>query len=247
VQDDDDMNVELPSEEPPDNIGNIPLSDGKGQVNLFRLLCRFAAIQSKVYKRLYSARASKQSHGELLSTIGELDKELEEWKESIPIDYRPEYEIKVTHTPLVLPVVILHFAYYNCLTTVHRMSVHHGYWTSRLSNYAIQGLNARPLNPRVFSSANLCVTAARASINLIKYIPQGDFACVWYVFMPCPSDLYSHCISLMPILQVDRVLSSICACYPVCQYSSESPGCPRTFRYQVDGLGGQFSFPACFR
>jgi hypothetical protein len=25
------------------------------------------------------------------------------------------------------------------------------------------------------------VTAARASINLIRYIPQGGFACVWWV------------------------------------------------------------------
>lgn len=173
------MNVELPSEEPPDNIGNIPLSDGQGKVNLFRVMCRFAIIQSRVYKKLYSARAAKQSDGELLNTIGELDKELEEWKESIPVDYRPEHEIKATHTPLIVHVVILHFAYHNCLTTIHRMAVHHGYWTSRLSNYAIQGLNARPLNPRVFSSANLCVSAARASVNLIKYIPHGDFACVW--------------------------------------------------------------------
>ncbi|KAL5343357.1 fungal-specific transcription factor domain-containing protein [Aspergillus crustosus] len=181
VQDDDDMNVELPSEDPPDNIGNVPLFDGKGKFNLFRALCQFSIIESKVYKRLYSARASRQSDGELLNTIGDLDRELEEWKDSIPIDFRPEHEIKTAHTPLILHVVVLHFAYYNCLTTIHRMSVHHGYWTSRLSNYAIQGLNARPLNPRVFLSAVLCVTAARASINLIKYIPQGDFACVWLI------------------------------------------------------------------
>ncbi|KAJ5773432.1 Fungal specific transcription factor [Penicillium paradoxum] len=181
VQDDDDMNVDLPSEDPPDNVGNVPLSDGRSKFNLFRSLCEFATIESRVYKRLYSAKASKQSDGELLNTIGELDKELEDWKESIPIDFRPEYEIQATHTPLIIHVVVLHFAYYNCLTTIHRMSVHHGYWTSRLSNYAIQGLNARPLNPRVFLSAVLCVTAARASINLIKYIPQGDFACVWLI------------------------------------------------------------------
>ncbi|KAH3447608.1 hypothetical protein KXV91_001854 [Aspergillus fumigatus] len=181
VQDDDDMNVELPSDDPPDNIGNVPLSDGRSKFNLFRSMCRFATIESKVYKRLYSAKASKQSDGELLNTIGELDKELEDWKDSIPLDFRPEHEIKASHTPLILHVVVLHFAYYNCLTTIHRMSVHHGYWTSRLSNYAIQGLNARPLNPRVFLSAVLCVTAARASINLIKYIPQGDFACVWLI------------------------------------------------------------------
>lgn len=181
IQDDDDMNVDLPSEDPPDNIGNIPLADGKGKVNLFRLLCTFACIESKVYKQLYSVKASKQSDGELLNTIGELDRELEAWKDGIPIDFRPEHEIKASHTPLILHVVVLHFAYYNCLTTIHRMSVHHGYWTSRLSNFAIQGLNARPLNPRVFSSAALCVQAARASIHLIKYIPKGDYACVWLI------------------------------------------------------------------
>ena len=173
------MNVELPTVDPVDNIGNIPLADGKGKANLFRFMCTFAVIESKVYKQLYSTKASKQSDGALLNTIGELDKELEEWKDSIPLDFRPEHEIKVSHTPLVLHVVVLHFAYYNCLTTIHRMSVHHGYWTSRLSNYAIQGLNARPLNPRVFSSAALCVQAARASIHLIRYIPKGDYSCVW--------------------------------------------------------------------
>lgn len=175
------MNVELPSEDPPDNIGNIPLADGKGKLNLFRLMCTFAIIESKVYKQLYSVKASKQTDGELLNTIGELDKELEQWKDSIPLDFRPEHEIKATHTPLILHVVVLHFGYYNCLTTIHRMSVHHGYWTSRLSNFAIQGLNARPLNPRVFMSAQLCVQAARASIHLLKYIPKGDSSCVWMV------------------------------------------------------------------
>lgn len=179
AQDDDDMNVELPTENPNDNIGNIPLADGKGNTNLFRLMCTFAIIESKVYRQLYSSKASKQSDGTLLNTIGELDKELEDWKEGIPLDFRPEHEIKASHTPLVLHIVVLHFAYYNCLTTIHRMSVHHGYWTSRLSNYAIQGLNARPLNPRVFSSAALCVQAARASIHLLKYVPEGDYSCVW--------------------------------------------------------------------
>lgn len=175
------MNVELPSEDPPDNIGNIPLADGRGKMNLFRLMCTFSIIQSHVYKRLYSVKATKQTDGELLNTIGELDKELETWKDEIPLEYRPEHDIKASHTPLILHVAVLHLGYYNCLTTIHRMSVHHGYWTSRLSNFAIQGLNARPLNPRVFMSAQLCVQAARASIHLLKYIPKGDQSCVWLI------------------------------------------------------------------
>ncbi|EGO60518.1 hypothetical protein NEUTE1DRAFT_56998 [Neurospora tetrasperma FGSC 2508] len=181
AQDDDDMNVDLPDEDPADGIGNIPLADGKGKMNLFRKMVEISIVESKVYKRLYATKATKQSDGELLNTIGELDQELEDWKDSIPIDFRPEHEIKASHTPLILHVVMLHFTYYNCLTTIHRMSIHHGYWTSRLSNFAIQGLNARPLNPRIFSSAALCTSAARASISLLKYIPQGDFSCVWMV------------------------------------------------------------------
>ncbi|KAK3326530.1 fungal-specific transcription factor domain-containing protein [Apodospora peruviana] len=181
AQDDDDMNVDLPDADPEDNIGNIPLADGKGKMNLFRVMCELAIVESKVYNKLYSTKAAKQSDGELLNTIGELDQALEDWKDSIPIDFRPEHEIKASHTPLILHIVMLHLNYYNCLTTIHRMSIHHGYWTSRLSNYAIQGLNTRPLNPRVFSSAALCTSAARASISLLKYIPQGDFSCVWMV------------------------------------------------------------------
>lgn len=181
AQDDDDMNVELPDADPADNIGNIPLADGKGKMNLFRVMAEFTTIESEVYKRLYSVQASKQSEGELLTTIGELDAKLEEWKDKIPIDFRPEHEIKASHTPLILHVVVLHLTYYNCLTTVHRMSIHRGYWTSRLSNYAIQGMNARPLNPRVFSSAAICTQAARSSVALLKYVPQGDFSCVWLI------------------------------------------------------------------
>ncbi|KAK1760690.1 6c6d08f8-8b27-48d1-a5e9-ee3a8a61eadc [Echria macrotheca] len=181
AQDDDDMNVELPDADPVDGIGNIPLADGKGKMNLFRVMCELSLIESKVYKRLYATKATKQADGEILNIIGELDQELDDWKDSIPIDFRPEHEIKASHTPLILHIVMLHFTYYNCLTTIHRMSIHHGYWTSRLSNYAIQGLNAKPLNPRVFSSAALCTSAARASISLLKYIPQGDFSCVWMV------------------------------------------------------------------
>ncbi|RFU75153.1 fungal specific transcription factor [Trichoderma arundinaceum] len=181
AQDDDDMNVELPDADPEDNIGNIPLADGKGKMNLFRVMCEFAVIESNVYKRLYAAKAAKQSDGELLATIGELDQELEEWKDRIPIDFRPEHEIRASHTPLILHIVMVHFTYYNCLTTIHRMSIHHGFWTSRLANYAISGQNVRPLNPRVFSSAMLSTAAARASISLLKYIPQGDFSCVWLI------------------------------------------------------------------
>ncbi|KAK5136365.1 hypothetical protein LTR08_003491 [Meristemomyces frigidus] len=242
VLDDDDMNVELPAEEPGDGVGVIVVGEGGGcddgdknnnnnnnnnatdrttttgnatatananatktspenapprppprkTLNLFRLNATFAQIQSRVYKNLYSVAASRQSDGSLLATIGDLDAQLEAWKDAIPAPYRPDTSTNLqpagsnmsgnmSGTPLLLHVVVLHFAYYNCLTTIHRMSVHHGYWTGRLSEYAIMGLNARPLNPRVFMSAALCVNAARTSIGLVRFIPRGDYACVWLI------------------------------------------------------------------
>ncbi|OCK74350.1 hypothetical protein K432DRAFT_469977 [Lepidopterella palustris CBS 459.81] len=181
IQDDDDMDLELPSKDPEDKLGNISLPDGQGKINIFRLMAEFSLIEARVHKELYSAKASKQSDEELLITIGELDRQLEEWKESIPIDFQPEYEIKVADTSLSLHIIILHFAYYNCLNAIHRKSVHHSYWTSRSSNFISQGLDAALLGPRVFASAALCSFAARASIRLIRYIPVRYLGFVWCV------------------------------------------------------------------
>lgn len=181
AQDDNDWNVDLPSEDPEDGVGNIPLPDGKGKTNLFRKMCEFSVISSKVYNRLYSVRASKQPDGELLNTIGELDHELQQWKDSIPVEIRPDHDLNVLQPPLIIHLAVVHFAYYNCLTTIHRRSILHGYWTSRLAQYAIEGRNVQPLNHRVFSSAALCVSAARMSVALLKYIPQGDYSCVWLI------------------------------------------------------------------
>ncbi|KAF3937080.1 hypothetical protein ABW19_dt0206857 [Dactylella cylindrospora] len=179
---DDDINVDLPEEDAFDGLGMIELTGGRGKVNLFRRNCTFAKLQSKVYMQLYSAKAAKQSDGELLNTIGNLDRELEEWRDSIPLEFRPEHEIAPIYMDKALPLVIMHFGYFNCLATIHRMSIAHSYWTNRLAQYAVSGLSTRPLNPRVFSSAALSVSAARSSIHLLKYVNQNDSNCVWLVF-----------------------------------------------------------------
>ncbi|KAF8251868.1 hypothetical protein K440DRAFT_647294 [Wilcoxina mikolae CBS 423.85] len=179
---DDDCNVELPDEHALDGIGEFPLNNSKAKFNLFRCMVNFAMIESKVYMQLYSAKASKQSDGELLNTIGDLDRELEEWKDSVPAEFSPDSDLSsIGHSEKFMHFMLVHFTYYNCLTTVHRMSIHHGYWTSRLSNYALAGLSAKPLNPRVFASAGICVSAARATINLTKRLDTKDYPYIWLI------------------------------------------------------------------
>ncbi|KAF2860818.1 hypothetical protein K470DRAFT_203499, partial [Piedraia hortae CBS 480.64] len=178
AQHDDDMNISLPSENPSDNIGNVRvMNGGQPTVNLFHMMCRFAQIQSRVYNHLYSVKASKQSDTEQLNFIGELDAQLEEWKDSIPLDFRPGSPINATYGPLVLHVAMIHFSYYSCLTTIHRTSIHHGHLTKRLSAYGAQEHH----NQRVFKGASLCVDAARSTITLLDYVPEGDISCVWMI------------------------------------------------------------------
>ncbi|KAK9378666.1 fungal-specific transcription factor domain-containing protein [Kockiozyma suomiensis] len=157
----------------------VPTDDQKSIVptELFMSLIRFSRIQSKTYSRLYSAAASQLSQSELLDAIGELDKELLEWRDSMPLRYRPDHEI-IEHDPRKLVhFLYIHLTYYNCLTAIHRMSLHHPAWRREMSS------SAREIhrNPRVLASAALCVQAARASIYLLKYFDNAEHSCGWMV------------------------------------------------------------------
>ncbi|KAK9387692.1 fungal-specific transcription factor domain-containing protein [Lipomyces mesembrius] len=163
--------------------------------SIFSYMIRFSQIQSRTYTRLYSAAASRVSETELLDTIGELDKELLEWRDSMPLQYRPDHEIVEQDPRLLVHVVYMHFAYYNCLTAIHRMSIHHPTWR-RPRRGAVTPSSA-PRNPRVFASAALCVQAARATIYLLKYFDNLQKSCGWLVVYYTLSSLvtlFANCL-----------------------------------------------------
>ncbi|KAH8701524.1 fungal-specific transcription factor domain-containing protein [Talaromyces proteolyticus] len=181
MQDSDDMNIELPSENPEDGLGQIPLPSGNGKANIFRAMAEFARIDARVHKQLYSRQSLKQSSEELLIRITDLDNLLEEWKENIPIDFQPDYDIKVeSPTALSLHIIVLHFLYFHCSNNIHRTSIRHSSWLNR-SSHGIQGAGIGTLNSRVFQSVSLSISAARSSIRLIRYIPIQDHGFVWRV------------------------------------------------------------------
>ncbi|KAK5306061.1 hypothetical protein LTR99_001751 [Exophiala xenobiotica] len=177
IQDEDDMNIELPSENPQDDLGIVTLPGGQGRLNMFRAMAEVATIQARIHKRLYSASAANQSDEQLMATITELDRQLEQWKEGIPVDLdQPDSEIRTAYTPHGLHLIVLHFSYYNCLHTIHRTSIQHSYWAGRQNIF-----ESVPLNPQVFQSAAQCSHSARASIRMLKYIPVQDMGFVWRV------------------------------------------------------------------
>ena len=169
-QDDDDTDIQLPAE--------LPNGPSSGLSNLFRAMCALAKIEGQVYKRLYSVKASRQSVGEIVKVVNQLDQELGDWRQSVPQEYKPESEIKISDDVLRQHVVNFHLAYYHCLAAIHRKVVQHGHWLSRLDPLMEDADNEKT-RQHIFSSAILCVSAARAAINLIRFIPQGNLACIW--------------------------------------------------------------------
>jgi hypothetical protein len=158
AQDDDDMDVDLPSEE----ISDLSLdSNCASKTNFFNCRIGLAIIQGQVYKRFYSAKAEQQSEAEQLLEVHQLDACLAAWRSSAPIVF--EEDVLTTLQPPicveVLHKVILRFTYVNCLITIHRQFPQNSGSTA--------------------PSDELCINETRKAVQLIQITPHGDYACAW--------------------------------------------------------------------
>lgn len=170
---DDDIGIELPPTDAQGEGGIRIPSLGNKKYHTFRTMCTLAMIESKVYSELYSAKSRARTAADTLPVVGRLDRELQEWKNSIPLEIRPEHEIQCERENR-FSVIMLHYVYYNTVTAIHRVSVHHGSWirddgdqdTTRSNVPSTASITGSSLNPRVFASYTLCLSAARAMLHL---------------------------------------------------------------------------------
>ncbi|KIW89039.1 uncharacterized protein Z519_10524 [Cladophialophora bantiana CBS 173.52] len=176
--DDDDIGFGFPAEQSHGNGGISISSASHGDTKFypFHYMCTLARIESKVYKELYAYAARLKTSSERLESISRLDAELQEWKESFPVEIRPEHPIQCDSESR-FPIVILHFGYYHCLTAVHRVNAHHELWSSENdgsenpSSYPASSASNGPypdgvLNARLHASYALCLAAARSILHL---------------------------------------------------------------------------------
>ena len=110
---DDDIGVRLPDAE-----------DSAANHSLFRAMAELALLESRVYSQLYSARGRIRSDSDRLISVARADKDLESWKGNLPVEIRPNQEIACEES-LFMPVLMLHFSYFDCLETIHRASPYH--------------------------------------------------------------------------------------------------------------------------
>jgi hypothetical protein len=99
---------------------------------------RLSILSSRIYRELYSTTAFQKDDLELARAIRELDNELEQWRLSIPLTYRPRLlnsgkdftQIKATDSEsdqaqyflVNCHYTVVHCEYYYLLTAIHRAS-----------------------------------------------------------------------------------------------------------------------------
>ncbi|KAB5513067.1 hypothetical protein GE09DRAFT_981493 [Coniochaeta sp. 2T2.1] len=90
---------------------------------------RLAQLKGKTFRLLYSVHAFEKSDTEVLRDIRELDDEIETWRLSIPLKFRPALSISQyphpvpdTRLPQSMQHIALHLEYHHLMATVHRAS-----------------------------------------------------------------------------------------------------------------------------
>ena len=171
TQDDDDMDVELPSE-----FGSSSPYLGKPiQTTYFTFRARLAMIQGEIYKRLYSVRASKAAVVERIVAASALEAMLQSWRATVPTEFMQEY-----HEPLFQMLnpgcdrhpVILQLLYFNSLATVYNALPA----MPRIRELPGPG---KPIEFQLLSAPLIYAAEARKAIQLLHITSRKPYACVW--------------------------------------------------------------------
>lgn len=161
-QDDDDMDVRLPS-----NTGFDSCN-----VDLFNYRIGLAVIQGQVYKQLYSIRAGRQTETRRAIAAQELSSVLSYWKSNAQLE-SPEDSMMLSGSKIsgeMIHKVVLRLTYIHCLAMIDR----HLPPTAR-SPFNQEFGRSELLSPQ----GSLCLAESRKAIRLIEAIPQEDCSCVW--------------------------------------------------------------------
>ena len=174
-QDDDDMDVRLPS-----NLGLEPV-----HLDLFNHRIGLAVIQGQVYKQLYSTRAERQTAAQRALIAQELRSLLMYWKSGAQLEQHEEDPRLLRGADSLgksIHKVIMRLTYTHCLTMIE-------YHLPTTTPYSLLGQNELPLPIHT-----LCVAESRKAIRLVEAVPQGNRSCVWYVISKSKT-VFRHFVS----------------------------------------------------
>lgn len=141
---------------------------------VFPVDIRLSKFKSRVHSALYSANGMRKSVPELLRDIRELDEELEEWRRSLPSEWKITVLFPKTQMPdtRCIELLMLRVHYHSCVTIIHKAS-------DRCKAFVP---HCHQLQGCLRSSITLSVEASRSILLYLKTVggvlPVDTF---WYV------------------------------------------------------------------
>ncbi|GLA30612.1 hypothetical protein AnigIFM63326_009045 [Aspergillus niger] len=122
VQDIEDYDTHLPTENPPDGRGVLTI-DGT-RINYFRLLAQLAQIQRLVIRQLYTVTVRQKSSDDVNERIKSCEDALLSWKKSINSKLQPQHTFSCKPSYFLQHVLRLHFAYNCCYSNLYQHVLH---------------------------------------------------------------------------------------------------------------------------
>ncbi|KAI3319972.1 hypothetical protein HD806DRAFT_524990 [Xylariaceae sp. AK1471] len=136
-----------------------------------------AIIESIIYKRLYKRKAFEQSDSELVPNIVEIDWGFGYWQQTVSSDLRPDPDNPAAKPVADMGTLMLHFAYYNSVSMAHWAARRHGSRNDASNRVPSDQIE----NVQVASSIEKSKKAARATLNLLRALPQRPFVDLWRI------------------------------------------------------------------
>ncbi|KAF2179550.1 hypothetical protein K469DRAFT_595365, partial [Zopfia rhizophila CBS 207.26] len=144
-----------------------------GDFDWFLTMVRFSRLISKAYEMLFSVSATLIPAESCHAATDTVNNDLECWRKSIPEAFRPGDPFQPTnfadHSSMAV-ALRTHYHYYSVVIALSRLSLH---------------VDAETLSRRQSESTKALMNAARATIELTRYIDTEAYAPVWIlVSMP---------------------------------------------------------------
>ncbi|XDG04629.1 hypothetical protein ABKA04_004244 [Annulohypoxylon sp. FPYF3050] len=119
VQDDSDVDLELPGTELGDDGNYLSSIDGRTQLNYLRVRVQLAYLEGKVYDDLLSNRSMKVSSETRQGRVAHLFRLLDQWLQKIPGPLRLENITKTVNKAPLTHMILLYHTYLMCYTTLN--------------------------------------------------------------------------------------------------------------------------------
>ena len=149
--------------------------------SFFRQLCQLTLIKSRVFSKLYSAKAlENKAPEEIYNNIRELHEELEEWKRVNSFEFQMKQRGAGEDFLIGFASAGLQFVYYNTMIMIHRLPLMIQFASA---HYIAKG-DTPPMDHDLImreatASSAVCVQAARDTVRLVNNLPWGDIAWIW--------------------------------------------------------------------